>query len=222
MFHLKNILAPTDFSQFGGASIQYACDIARESGARLHLLHVTSEEEMELERMNQLKRIGEAIDSMLNKTTNKKVVVGNPANSIVEYARDQQIDLIVMGTHGRTGLAHLAIGSVTERVLKTAPCPVTVLGPRDGENATLSHALALIEAMIGEGWQMDQIMGRSLMAKNLVDSLRVPFTTAILMVEELETRQWLDWKKGCWNVVQGCDLVDDVVPAFVDPKAQPD
>jgi nucleotide-binding universal stress UspA family protein len=65
------------------------------------------------------------------------VMFGSPARAIVDYARDYAIDLIVMGTHGRSGFAHLLLGSVTERVVRTAECPVLTVRDTAAALATL-------------------------------------------------------------------------------------
>lgn len=218
MTMLKNILAPTDFSQNSSRAIQYACDLARDSDSTLHLLHVSKDDLDSTAREKRLERVGNAVDAPteLELETVKRVVVGNPSEAISEYAQDNTIDLIVMGTHGRTGLTHLALGSVAESVLREAPCPVTVLGPHDGQNASLAHAVAELEQMIGGAWQMDKAMGRTLMSKRLVDALRVPTTTAIMMVDELEHREWLKWEDGNWLIVEGNELIDDLGPIFAE------
>ena len=214
----KNVLTATDFSQNSSSAVQYACDLARDSGSKLHLLHVSKDELDSTEHEQRLERLGIAVDprSELALETVKHVLIGNPARAIADYANRNAIDLIIVGTHGRTGLLHLAMGSVTEALLRQAPCPVTVLGPHDGKNATLNHAVQTLEKMIGDGWEMDKDMGRSLMSKRLVDELRVTSTTAIIMVDELEYRDWLRWDDGKWLIVPGNELLEEFQPIFLE------
>jgi universal stress protein A len=140
---LSRILVPTDFSAPSDAALEYAKMLAERFGASMHVLHVMEEPDAagawgsevyiaELPRMREAaqreaeKRLSEIF------TTNERsrlkpsaeIADGRAARTIVEVARRQQIDLIVMGTHGRSGVARLLLGSVTEKVLRTAACPV--------------------------------------------------------------------------------------------------
>jgi nucleotide-binding universal stress UspA family protein len=141
------ILVPIDFSPPSNAALEYARTVAARFGASLHLLHVADDPyralysaevfvpEMEglrdeiladaTARLQRQLRMGDI--QQLAATV--QAIVGTPAASIVEYAEAHDIDLIVMGTHGRGGLSNLLMGSVAERVVRTAPCPVlTVRG----------------------------------------------------------------------------------------------
>ncbi len=138
----KRILVPTDFSAPSDAAWEYARAVAGRFGASLHLLHVADDpyramysaevfvpefeglrEEILDNALGRLKRMITPRDvSELHTTAD--AVVGTPAAAIVEYAAAADIDLIVMGTHGRGGVSHLLMGSVAERVVRTAPCPV--------------------------------------------------------------------------------------------------
>ncbi len=216
---LTQILVPTDFSRNSAQAINYACDLAKQSKARLHLLHVVGRDFDKRDQVNRLERIGAMVDARaeLSLDTVKQVIGGQPANVIVEYSQDNEIDLVVMGTHGRSGLAHLTMGSVAEHVLREAPCPVLVLGPRDGETASLSRAATVLEASISEGIDESMEDGRSRMHQRLVGELRIPATTAILLFDELEDRQWLRYENGKWHADQSIDLRNEseaFVPDF--------
>jgi nucleotide-binding universal stress UspA family protein len=118
----KEILLATDFSGLSEAAMQVAVEHARQSGARLHLLHVVwpgtdAAPSPALEPLARRLR-----DSGVTVVT--AVASGLPAAEIVRYAAHAAIDLIVVGTHGRTGVTRALIGSVAERVIRTAPCPV--------------------------------------------------------------------------------------------------
>jgi general secretion pathway protein E len=135
----RSILVATDFSPSAAAAIAHASRLAVESKARLHVVHVVSHrvagpEAAADERRLCLERIAQSIDAdtELGAEVVKEVLHGQPHAAIVAYAGGKGIDLIVMGTHGRTGLARLALGSVAQRVLRDAPCPVFVVRDRGG------------------------------------------------------------------------------------------
>ena len=136
------ILVPTDFSAPSDAALDYARGVATRFGASLHLLHVAEDPyralysaEVFVPEMEGLRDeiLGDAtgrLNDRLSDTDRAALhatvdaIIGTPAGSIVEYAAGHEIDLIVMGTHGRGGMSHLLMGSVAERVVRTAPCPV--------------------------------------------------------------------------------------------------
>jgi universal stress protein A len=139
----NRILVPTDFSETADAALAYAKELATTLGASLHLVHVFADpyavaagapdvysaipadaRERALEEVRE--RLLERLDANeeVRFRGSRFVVRGMVAPHIVEYARNQDIDLIVMGTHGRRGVAHLLLGSVAEHVVRTAGCPV--------------------------------------------------------------------------------------------------
>jgi nucleotide-binding universal stress UspA family protein len=144
-FHL--ILAPTDFSESSQQAIQYARELAQIFGATLMLLHVvelppypieglppshlggTFLEELEQQATSELAQV---LPKEAEVTVVRRVVVGLPYRKVIEVAEAEKVDLIVMATHGRTGLSHLVMGSVAERVVRTAPCPVLTIRPTGG------------------------------------------------------------------------------------------
>ena len=140
---LTRILVPTDFSQTADAALAYAKDLATTMGAALHLVHVYTDpyaaaacapevyppmppEVRERAIAEVRERLRERLDDSeaLRFRGSCGVVRGLIAPQIVAYAASQDIDLIVMGTHGRRGVAHLLLGSVAEHVVRTARCPV--------------------------------------------------------------------------------------------------
>jgi len=144
----NRILVPTDFSETADAALAYAKELATTLGASLHLVHVFADpyavaagapdvyaaipadaRERALEEVRE--RLLERLD--VNEEArfrgSRGVVRGLIAPHIVEYARNQDIDLIIMGTHGRRGVAHLLLGSVAEHVVRTAGCPVLTVRP---------------------------------------------------------------------------------------------
>jgi nucleotide-binding universal stress UspA family protein len=142
MIALKNILVATDFGEASDAALAYGRELARTFDATLHVLNVADDVYMRLGGDAYVavlpdlqKDIEEAarrqldellVDNDPKPLTIRKVVLTSAATAacIVQYAEDAKIDLIVVGTHGRGAVAHLLMGSVAERVVRTAPCPV--------------------------------------------------------------------------------------------------
>ena len=146
MMEIRHILAPTDFSEFSKKAIDYAFALARQFGAKLSLLHVIEVPAFPIEgfvptgpgtklledlehhaRLDLARLLPQAEEEKVDIT--RLVMMGNPYRKIVETAEAEEVDFIVMATHGRTGLSHMLIGSVAERVVRTAPCPVLTLRP---------------------------------------------------------------------------------------------
>ncbi|MCC7424792.1 MAG: universal stress protein [Planctomycetaceae bacterium] len=143
---LKRILAPTDFSDSAAASLKYASVLAERFDAELFVLHVAQDfnlaltatdlgfpppEQLREELTEQAKsKLAELPGGSWNiKSVTREVRWGNPWQEITKFAMETQIDLIVLGTHGRSGLSHLFLGSVAERVVRAAPCPVLTVRP---------------------------------------------------------------------------------------------
>lgn len=127
MFQLQRILVPVDFSKYSRAALANAIELADQFKAELHLMHVSSEDEAQArEAIEQLEQLVPA-ELMLTLKVAHSAVPGSPSREIVRKAVQDRFDLIVMGTHGRTGLVRLALGSVAEQVLRTAPCPVLIV-----------------------------------------------------------------------------------------------
>jgi nucleotide-binding universal stress UspA family protein len=143
MITLDRILVPTDFSDHARQAIRYACELARRFECELHLLNVVQPlttnvsyggpipdvllhpEQPAQAELDKLSEPGLEQISKVERT----VRTGPPFLEIVRYARERDIDLIVMGTHGRTGLVHALIGSVAEKVVRKSPCPVLTVRP---------------------------------------------------------------------------------------------
>jgi universal stress protein A len=143
---LQKILLPTDFSDYSAAATKYACELATKFDAELHLLHTlethlasTPNFGLGLDLPKYVSESKAAAEKSLagvldpawaaSRTVVKAMVEGSPKTEIIAYARKHQIDLIVLATHGRSGLAHVLMGSVTESVVRTAPCPVLTVRP---------------------------------------------------------------------------------------------
>lgn len=145
---LRKILCPVDFSETSKLAMHYAVACARQNGASLTLLHVVAPPitslpgEAGLLNVPQadIQEISDACQERLQTIIDElrdeqvpiscEVITGIPFLEIARYADENGIDLIVMGSRGRTGLSHLLIGSVAERVLRKAPCPVLTVKER--------------------------------------------------------------------------------------------
>jgi universal stress protein A len=144
MTTITRILVPVDFEETSKEALAYASGLAQRFGAALSLVHVFDDVYASAAyapdvyaplppavRERVVGELQEKLSALLPTTgghdNRAEVIVGTPAKSIIEYAREQGADLIVMGTHGRRGLSHALLGSVAERVLRTAPCPVLTI-----------------------------------------------------------------------------------------------
>jgi nucleotide-binding universal stress UspA family protein len=147
MIEVRRILVPLDFSRHADSVLEWAAHLAEEHGSRLLLLHayhlpvefqqlegaylpqdfwasVKTEAEQNLNRLAEpLRARGLPVDVIVRE--------GYPATVIEEEATDQQADLIVIGTRGLSGLKHLLLGSIAERVVQKAPCPVLTVKTRE-------------------------------------------------------------------------------------------
>jgi universal stress protein A len=143
----KKILCPIDFSEFTDQVLEYAVSITKKYDSELHLIHIIPnlnyftpyesfftpenlivvEKNMEVEVNKDFDRVMKTIDIPVIKV----IKTGAAFVEIVNYAKSESIDLIIIGTHGRTGLEHILIGSVAERVIRKAPCPVLTVRPKN-------------------------------------------------------------------------------------------
>lgn len=119
---LNEILFPTDFSPASEAAGRVAREMAMRADARLHVLHVVSPMTDPSQSAESLARAARRLADGLRAET--VLLSGWAGRHIVDYAREKRIDLIVLGTHGRTGITHAILGSVAETVVRLAPCLV--------------------------------------------------------------------------------------------------
>src|SRR2546427_8770487 len=154
---VQHVLVPIDFSTTADRALEYAMALAQHLQARLTLLHVLDMTPVTMDEMTpgmtatfletqeteaqhllqasleRVQRAGLQGDSLL--------VQGTPTQTIVDTAGEQQGDLIIMGTHGRTGLGHVFLGSVAEHVVRQGPCPVLVVRRAPDSSAPAEDAL---------------------------------------------------------------------------------
>ncbi len=142
----KNILCATDFSDFSNQTINYGVALAKEFGARLIVCHVIDLSsiaiygEFQLDPVGQQNRIIEDANEQLEALTGDQpveweplITVGKPADEISRAVEEKDIDLVISATRGRSGLKRLILGSVTERLMLTLPCPLLVLRSSEHE-----------------------------------------------------------------------------------------
>jgi nucleotide-binding universal stress UspA family protein len=158
MTRITRILVPTDFSTTADAALEYAVTLAERFGASLQMLHVLNDPfvvdgigaEAYIPETPALRNamLKDARERLRHRAAPREpevpieteVLFGHGARTIAEYAAERGVDLIVMGTHGRTGFAHLLLGSVAERLVRTAPCPVLTV--RHPDEKKRRHELA--------------------------------------------------------------------------------
>lgn len=143
MLPIRTVLHPTDFSDASEHGRRMAYGLARDYGARLVLLHAVEPSVLTHEVGNAFvppvevvslarERIAELVEEGSPVTVEPVIVEGLAAPEILRAARDRQADLVVIGSHGRTGLGRVLMGSVAEEVARKSPCPVLIVRPSHG------------------------------------------------------------------------------------------
>lgn len=153
MEKIKKILAPVDLSSLSKVGLRYALDIARSQEAEVIIYNVIAVEETPFPQGDEAWVVSQSETPKIKKTLEERrklldtfirenfgqeittirirqeVEIGTPYKKVVDKASHEDVDMIVMSTHGRTGLMHMLIGSVTEKVVRRAPCPVLSVPP---------------------------------------------------------------------------------------------
>jgi len=154
---VQHVLVPIDFSATADRALAYAIALAQQLQARLTLLHVldmtpvtmdemtpgvvaTYLDDLETDAQHLLQASRERVQGA-GLQGESLLVQGTPTQTIVDTAGEQGVDLIIMGTHGRTGLAHVFLGSVAEHVVRQGPCPVLVVRRAPDTSASSEDAL---------------------------------------------------------------------------------
>jgi nucleotide-binding universal stress UspA family protein len=151
------ILVPTDGSDGALAAADHAIGLAERYDATIHVLAVVDVDDVALttptdtdlgdlkstlrgqaqadidEIVSKAKAEGQSTEEAITPSTEETILVGVPHRAIVDYVEDEDIDLVVMGTHGRQGLQRVLVGSVAERVVRTSPAPVLTIRPGDAD-----------------------------------------------------------------------------------------
>ena len=204
---LTRILVPTDFSPPSEAALAYARALGATFGAPLHLLHVATERVLPPYAAGDAGEAGAAalrdLRTRLSPDDRRRGVVGHvvespdPAAEIAQYAAANGSDLIVMGTHGRGGLAHLFMGSVAEKVVRTAPCPVlTVHRPPGGSGVRFRRILVptdfsdASDGALACARLMADRFGASMHLLHVLEDLRIegPLGAEVFVSETPDTR----------------------------------
>jgi nucleotide-binding universal stress UspA family protein len=160
---LKRILCATDFSDFSNHAIPYGIALAREFKAKLYVSHVIdlSSAAVYGEAVFALEEQQSRMTSYAHKEMTRLmgqetldweplITVGNPANEIARLAADKQVDIAIAASHGRSGLKRVILGSVTERLMRTLPCPLWVVrSPEPGFVTDASQAIQINRILVG-------------------------------------------------------------------------
>ena len=167
----KKILCATDFSDFSNHTVNYGVALAKEFGARLIICHVIDLSsvaiygEFQLDPVGQQKRIIEDANEQLEALTGDQpveweplITVGKPADEIIRAVEERDIDLVISATRGRSGLKRLILGSVTERLMLTLPCPLLVLrSPEHDFVKTPDQVIKLKKILVGCDFSPDSV-----------------------------------------------------------------
>lgn len=142
MAKIEKILCPTDFSELSIGAIKHACLLAEKFGAKLHVLHVVDQayqywmamgpesipagpspkELIKTAKAQMEEFVAEHVPAKLKVTT--EIITGRPFMEIIRIAKETSVDMIVIGTHGHGALTQMLLGSVADKVIHKAPCPV--------------------------------------------------------------------------------------------------
>jgi universal stress protein A len=161
MDRIKKILAPTDLSDLSQAGVRYALELAKAVGAEVTVYHVVCRDEFMRYELLHVRPL--LMDNLLQKyrrqlsgfieerfadllpsiALRQEVELGVPEDNIVTKAKEEAMNLIVISTHGRTGLSHMFMGSVTEHVIRHAPCPVLSIRSETAEKQNNEAAASM-------------------------------------------------------------------------------
>lgn len=207
MINLKKILFPTDFSECALYAFNYALDLAKRFDAELHILHSIvnhsyagyfSPDQEQLYK-NLRKNAEHLMDGLLETPLPEGIKIEKlffPALSassmITDYSDQSQIDLVVMGTHGRQGLSHLMLGSVAENVIRTSKCPVLTIGHNANQETQISIKNILVPIDFSEhskkslnyAMELAKLYNAKLQLLHIIDT---PIYPAFYVVDQLAT-----------------------------------
>jgi nucleotide-binding universal stress UspA family protein len=153
MRHIQRILVPMDGSSASVAALSQAVALADDLGAAIDVLHVTAPDQFVVgsttdtassahaEADRDLEQAVVAAESLLRERLSRRALSGEPVRTILEIATTENVDLIVMGTHGRIGRLHALVGSVAESIVRNSPCPVMTVRQPDGEEESYAERI---------------------------------------------------------------------------------
>ena len=169
---LKNILCTTDFSDYSNYAIPYAIRLAKEYNSKLHVCHVVditpvaAYDEAVVQWVHQQKAVREYAQQQLNQLigdlpldVEQVVVEGQTVGEITRYAEEKHIDLAIAATHGRSGLKRVLLGSVTERLIQTLPCPLmSIRSPEKETEAISDMEIRMKKILVGCDFSADSLL----------------------------------------------------------------
>jgi nucleotide-binding universal stress UspA family protein len=165
--NIKRILCPTDFSETSAHAVEQAVTIAGYYGAAISALHVVQQIDAsaDIQSLDGLRRDTAAFFDAARKaglTVDVLVELGSPVHRILDHAVRAPADLVVMGTHGSSGFEHLVLGSITEKVLRKASCPVVTVPPRVRSHSRLPFRHVLCASDLSDASASAVQLARSL------------------------------------------------------------
>ncbi len=161
----KNILVPTDFSDNSIQALEFACNVARQNKSNLHVMHVIepahqnyrSEDDFYQTRYNQSRLLDaeEEMRRFISKISLQGINIvealhsGKPHEQIIQYSHQENIDLIVIASHGWTGLSHLITGNVANKVMRYADVPTICI---KANNLVMQNGTSQFKSTYAENW----------------------------------------------------------------------
>jgi nucleotide-binding universal stress UspA family protein len=239
---VKNVLFATDFSGTSEAAFPYAAAICRHFGSTLHTAHVFPEatlllmsggvdyvgmgtlyEDARNEANEKIEQMTALLEGIPHRSYVRHGQVWENLGSIIE---ENEIDLLVVGTHGRTGLGKLVLGSVAEGILRHAPCPVLTVGPMICGRAKLplreeaGEKLASIELDIRQIVYATNFSPESLQAAPVAIKLAKEFGAKLTLMNVVEDYEHLSARPG--PIENGAQLLKNLVPENADLRYEPE
>jgi nucleotide-binding universal stress UspA family protein len=239
---LKNVLFATDFSEASEAALPYAAAISRRYDSQLHVVHVMSPanyivssppgDPVTIESVHEAvysdaRQRMETLASHLNTVPHHTYVrEGGVWESLSDIIQTLEIDLLVLGTHGRTGVGKLLLGSRAEEILRQAPCPVLTVGPKLAGRAKLTAIesegkdLAPVEISVGQIVYATDFSAESLAAARFATSLAQEFQAKLTLLHVIEKHTDTDrWPRPIDLALQGlAKLVPEEASLWCSPK----
>ncbi len=169
---LKSILCTTDFSDFSNYAVPYAIRLTKAFRAKLYVCHVidvtpiAAYDGAVVQWVDQQKAVTEYAQDQLNRLVGETsldveqvVILGHPVDDITRLAREKEIDIVIAATHGRSGLKRMVLGSVTERLVQSLPCPLlSIRSPEKELPAALDMEIEMKKILVGCDFSADSLL----------------------------------------------------------------